>query len=646
MNKKAFLSIILCVVGISSLFGAEPKRGDAYFHYMQGALLENQRKYDDAIKEYKQALQFDPDSSEILAKLAYLYVQTNRMNEAVEDAEKAIEKNPDNKEAYRMLGQIYLEKVYSRDAAKEDVEKALEQFKQIYRLDPKDDANLLALGQLYLQNNQPNDAAQMLAQYLELNPDSPSAAMSLSNAFQQLNKPTEALKVLLKFLETEPDNQYVLQLAADLYEKTGELPRALELQRKVYEADVNNPVALRRYVQLLEKNREYSEAVKVLESQVAKDADRLDWKAMLAKSLQKAGEQERAETLMREVIANDPSFDYQLALVQILEDGNRFDESKKNLQEMLTKIDSGELVQERDRKASLAILYSHLGYSEQQLKNYDQAIDNYRKARMHVDPQEAGRIDFYIALNLRNQKKYTEAIEVLNAVVKADANDTDAWELLSLIYEEQNDSENSDRVINHLIETYPQNVTYKLLRAERLQQRQKHEDSLVYLKKILPEYPNNDQVLFLLGAASERLKKIDDAEEYFKKAITANPQNANALNYLGYMLIDHGIRIEESLEYVKRALELDRDNGAFLDSLGWGYFKLNQLDLAEDNLRMAVERLEENAVVHDHLGDLYFKQGKFREAIAHWQNAINTKSNEIDPAYIQKKIDDTKARMK
>ena len=56
---------------------------------------------------------------------------------------------------------------------------------------------------------------------------------------------------------------------------------------------------------------------------------------MLAKSLQKAGEQERAETLMHEVLAKDPSFDYRLGLVQILEEGNRFEESKKIIEEML-----------------------------------------------------------------------------------------------------------------------------------------------------------------------------------------------------------------------------------------------------------------------------------------------------------------------
>jgi tetratricopeptide (TPR) repeat protein len=645
MNKKIILTVFSLLL-VSNLFASDTKKAQAYFHYLNGASKENQRKFDEAIKEYKQALEFDPDSSEILSKLAYLYVQTNRMPEAVEDAQKAIQKNPANKEAYRMLGQIYLEKVYTKDPSKEDLEKAIEQFREVYRLDPEDDTNLLTLGQLYAQSNQPDQAVEMLAKYIQINPDSPSAVLSLSNAFQQLNKPEEALKVLNKFLETDPDNPYVLQVTADMYEKAGDFAKALELERKIYEADPSNPVPFRRYIQLLEKNRQFAEAAKVLQAQVDREPDRSDWKAMLAKSLLKAGDQERAESIMREVIAKEPTFDYQLALVQILEEGDKLDEARKNLEQLLEKVNAGDLVDENEQKGSLALIYSHLGFCAQQAKDYDRAIDSYRKARMYVDPSDTGRIDFYIALNLRSQKKYPEAIDTLNAITKQNPNDTDAWELLSQIYEDQKDLENSDRVINHLMETHPEDVSFQLLRAERLQQRQKHEDSLTFLKQIQPKFPNNDQLLFLMGAASERLKKIDDAEDYFKKAITANPQNANALNYLGYMLIDHGIRVEESLQYVKKALELDRENGAFLDSLGWGYFKLNQLDLAEDNLRMALERLDDNAVVHDHLGDLYFKQGKFREAITQWQDALQKKSSEIDSAYIQKKIDDTKARMR
>jgi tetratricopeptide (TPR) repeat protein len=144
----------------------------------------------------------------------------------------------------------------------------------------------------------------------------------------------------------------------------------------------------------------------------------------------------------------------------------------------------------------------------------------------------------------------------------------------------------------------------------------------------------------------ERLKRYDEAEVFFKQVLDLNPQNADAFNYLGYMLIDAGTRIQEGLNYVKHALEIDRNNGAYLDSLGWGYFRLNQLDLAEDNLRQALEKLSDNAVVHDHMGDLYFKQGKFPLAIQHWEKALQNKTNEIDQQFIQKKIEDTKNRLR
>ena len=105
--------------------------------------------------------------------------------------------------------------------------------------------------------------------------------------------------------------------------------KRLNFQRKIYDSDPSNPVPFRRYIQLLEKNRQYAEAAKVLEAQVEREPERSDWKAMLAKSLQKSGEQDRAESIMREVIAKEPTFDYQLALVQILEEGDKLDEARQ-----------------------------------------------------------------------------------------------------------------------------------------------------------------------------------------------------------------------------------------------------------------------------------------------------------------------------
>src|ERR1041385_3601076 len=149
-----------CSVKVQATSAAndETTRAQAYYHYVMGAMKENSRDYSTAIDEYKQALKFDPEASEILSHLANLYVQTNRMDEAISDAHKAIERNPDNKEVHRMLGQIYMEKLYLNDSNPSDLQQAIKEFQEVHRIDPTDDYAQLSLGQLYLQNNQPQNS--------------------------------------------------------------------------------------------------------------------------------------------------------------------------------------------------------------------------------------------------------------------------------------------------------------------------------------------------------------------------------------------------------------------------------------------------------------------------------------------------------
>jgi tetratricopeptide (TPR) repeat protein len=647
MNKKFVLVAIF--FALTPVWGAQEskERSQAYYHFMLGLMKERSQDLSAAIDQYREALHYDPKATEIFARLADLYVQTNRVPEAVKDAQSEIQKNPNNKEAHRMLGQIYLEKMYGAETDRQDLVDAIHEFEEVRRIDPTDESALLSLGQLYLQSNQAKEAAEVLAKYLEKNPDSQTAIMSIASAFQQLNQPEKAITYLLKYSELNPNNQYVIQQIAESYIKAGNFDAALDFQRRAYEADPDNPTLARKYIDLLGRSQKYEEAVSMLESRIKNEPAKLEWVVLLAKIYQKWGKQEQAESLIKSRITSNPKdVDLGLALVQIYEEGDKFTEALKQLDELQKIITADGNLEERERKTNLALIYSHMGYATQQMKDYERSIQFYQKARTFVEPEDTGKIDFYIALNYRGQKKWDDAIKLLNNVIKDNPNDTDSLELLSVIYEDKGDVSSSDKIIDQLIRTYPNSIQYPLMKAERLQQREKYQESVAYLKEILPRFPSDDRALFLLGAASERLKKYDDAENYFKRVTEMNPQNADAFNYLGYMLIDRGTRVQEGLDYVKRALELDQNNGAYLDSLGWGYFKMNQLDLAEDNLRQAVEKLSDNAVVHDHLGDLYFKEGKFQLAIEHWEQALKNKSNEIDPQFIQKKIEDTKGRLR
>jgi tetratricopeptide (TPR) repeat protein len=130
-----------------------------------------------------------------------------------------------------------------------------------------------------------------------------------------------------------------------------------------------------------------------------------------------------------------------------------------------------------------------------------------------------------------------------------------------------------------------------------------------------------------------------------------NPKNASALNYLGYMLADRNVRLDEASDLVKKALELEPDRGEYLDSLGWVYYRQGKLDQAEGLLQRALQ-LQADPTVHDHLGDVYLKEGKIREAIAQWQASLRdfqsqppSASDPDEVASVNHKLDEAQAKL-
>jgi len=160
-----------------------------------------------------------------------------------------------------------------------------------------------------------------------------------------------------------------------------------------------------------------------------------------------------------------------------------------------------------------------------------------------------------------------------------------------------------------------------------------------------------ERVFFMRGAGLERQKKYDQSEAAFRKALELNPKDAGALNYLGYMLADRNVRLEEAYDLIKRAVDLEPENGAYLDSLGWVYFRQGKLDDARGLLERALERMPD-PTVHDHLGDVYLKLGKTKEAIAQWQDSLREfqkgTRQEADPeemASVNRKLDEAQAKL-
>jgi tetratricopeptide (TPR) repeat protein len=178
------------------------------------------------------------------------------------------------------------------------------------------------------------------------------------------------------------------------------------------------------------------------------------------------------------------------------------------------------------------------------------------------------------------------------------------------------------------------------------------EDALNRAEPLTTKKEDRTYLLFLRGELAERQKHSDAAEGYFRQVLDLDPANAMTLNYFGYMLADKGIRLPEAVKLIRKAVDLEPMNGAYLDSLGWAYFKLGQYELAEENLRQAVERDQTDPTVHDHLGDLYEKTGRIRLAAAQWEISLyefsKSAAADIEPAEVskvQKKLEGARVKL-
>jgi tetratricopeptide (TPR) repeat protein len=172
----------------------------------------------------------------------------------------------------------------------------------------------------------------------------------------------------------------------------------------------------------------------------------------------------------------------------------------------------------------------------------------------------------------------------------------------------------------------------------------RHKEAIDAAEKARAKFPDETSVVYQLGAALDRAGRRTESEKTFRDLIAKDPLDAGALNYLGYMLIEHGPAsgLDEAVSLIQRALKVDPDNPSFLDSLGWAYVQQGKLTLADQPLTTAAGKLPANSVIQDHLGDLRQRQNRRDEAIAAWQKALAGDGESIDRGKIQKKIDTAK----
>ena len=189
----------------------------------------------------------------------------------------------------------------------------------------------------------------------------------------------------------------------------------------------------------------------------------------------------------------------------------------------------------------------------------------------------------------------------------------------------------NDKVILVLNSLLQKNPSYKELHfwlGEAYFRKELWENALDSYYQLMEVNPDDIRILFRLAVSYERLGKYEKSYSFFKEIISKDPKNSLAMNYLGYMFAENNINLKDAKKLIKKALKLEPENGAFLDSMGWVYYRLGKFRKAEQYIVKALQHAseEDKPVILDHYGDILNEFGRHQEAINVWK-----KSLEFDP---------------
>jgi tetratricopeptide (TPR) repeat protein len=649
---------------------ASPRKVDraaAYYHYTVAHMYEEQvtvygrsELASKAMEEYRLAIDADPSSEFLTSGLAELYVKTGRIRDAVLQAQDIIKRDPNNLEARKLLGRIYLRSLGDMPGSgngngSENVLKlAIEQYEQIVKIEPGNVDDHLLLGRLYRLNNDLQKAETELKAAVQLDPDSEEAVTTLSLLYSDEGDTTHALQVLSSVPDTGRSAKLYAALGAT-YEQRKDYKSAIDAYKHAIQLDRDNLDAIRGLAENLLNDGQIDAALD--QYKVIADANPEDAQTYLRISeiYRRQGKYDEALDSLKKAQAMVPDaleVPYNIAVVYQAQ--ARYDEAVKILQDLLKKTEKPENSYSQADRNNRGIFMERLGMVYRDQENYPAAAESFRKMlTLGDDNARTGYqniIDTY-----REAKQWPQATAVAKEAVQKLPNDRELRMVLDAQLADNGDPDKPLADVRTLLKGTPEDRDVYLRLAimyTRLKRYHEAEEALNKGEQLSPKAEDKEYVYFLRGDLYEHEKKFDEAEGEFKKVLAITPQSAAALNYLGYMNADRDVRLEESLNYIKLAVSLEPTNGAYLDSLGWAYFKLGKYDLAEESLTKASLRMGSDPTVQDHLGDLYQKTGRLKLAAAHWERAVEEWNKTIGPeqdadlfAATQKKLDAAKVRL-
>ena len=457
----------------------------------------------------------------------------------------------------------------------DDYPLAIDVLKDAIKANPKEAAPYLQLAFIYSKDLKKMDQAMKYAeQALALDPQNIEVYQRIYEIEMGVGQPQKALATLDRALSVQSkDPSFWVQLGkifASLIFKSDATPKPEEVQRvnsiftKAAELGSDDATVLKDVADYFAGSRQIKEALPFYLKVLERAPDDANAREKLATGFVLTSQWPQAIQMLEEIIKSHPEKwqAYEL-LAGVYEDEARADD--RNNQPEKAKADFAKAAQNYEQSLLInpSRATNYLRLSELllgRLRESERAVRVLRDARHHFP--DAPEITYYLAIALREAKQPQVAV-----------------------------------------------TTFE----EALREAELSSSEIV-----------NARFYFDYGATADQAGLYDKAADLFKRSIAIDPATAaDAYNYLGYMWAEHNMHLEEAEHMIKRALEIDPNNGAYLDSMGWVYFREAKYNDALDYLLRAAKSISRpDSTVFVHIGDTYSKLNNVAQALEYWQKAI------------------------
>lgn len=658
-DPYAHLEMAQFLVGMAQMSRAERRRGELILQATEHGL---------------KARNLAPENPDVLLQYGQLHlrlVEQNRLD-SVPLATEALEayrlvSEEEDMQVLTQLGQLYLWQRRGVEAA--DV------LRLAADLRPSVPTVQLMLVEALLGSEQKREAETVLERLLVLTPQAAEHRLRLAELRSERGDHRGAVEALLQPNVDLDNNPRLRQVLARELHLSGDNERALSLADSLLSEMPDETGLQRLRVAIFSSLGRYLDAIDTLrpliEPSGGDGARRVQDLRLLSRLLERVGQPLEAADALQELLA-EGSLDRreelrnEMALVALWE---RHDMADKSIDLLRRRMQQADEPEERVIFARLlSDLYRSMDDPEAAREVLTQAAeglgDDQQTARetlaLHALPallaaeqwqeaelaagelmasdDEAIRFGARIlrAQALAHLERLPEALDLLQP--RADDDNDDQRRLLAerldLMFEHGAEDDAAALLQSMTAERALDDLYFA---AQVWQGQRRYSEALPLLGEVLAQRSDSIPALFLYGAAQERLGQRQEAAETFERLLALEPDHAPSLNYLGYMWVEEGRRLEQALQLIQRAVALTPDNGAYVDSLGWAYYKMGRYDEAKLHLEWAARLVPEDPTIHEHLGDLYVALDATDRAAEAYRRAIALDGEDVDS--VRRKLD-------